>query len=105
MNLKDIQFTQQALNVNTEVIAENEAILTPNPMSYNADLSFYAETNAVTKIEVYNVTGALVKNMEENTTIGNNKVSLLREGLKSGVYFIKIRNDFRNYKTIKLVVN
>lgn len=105
MNLKDIQFTQQALNVNTEVIAENEAILTPNPMSYNADLSFYAETNAVTKIEVYNVTGALVKYTEENTTIGNNKVSLLREGLKSGVYFIKIRNDFRNYKTIKLVVN
>ncbi|WP_231874631.1 DUF6923 family protein [Polaribacter atrinae] len=105
MNLKDIQFTQQALNVNTEVIAENEAILTPNPMSYNANLSFYAETNAVTKIEVYNVTGALVKYTEENTTIGNNKVSLLREGLKSGVYFIKIRNDFRNYKTIKLVVN
>ncbi|KGL58540.1 T9SS type A sorting domain-containing protein [Polaribacter sp. Hel1_85] len=105
MSLKDIQFTQQVLSVGNEVIAENEAILMPNPMHVSSELSFYAETNSNTKIEVYNLTGALIRRTEENTAIGNNKVSLQREGLKPGMYFVKIRNDFRNYKAIKLVVN
>jgi hypothetical protein len=105
MNLKDILFTQQVLSVNTDVIALNEALLMPNPMSKSTTLSFYAETNTITKIEIYNVTGALVRSTEENTTIGNNNISLQKEALKTGIYFIKIRNDFRNYKTIKLVVN
>ena len=103
--LKNIQFTEQVLSVGNEVMAENEVMLNPNPLSISSDLSFYAETNAKTKIEIYSLTGALVKRIEENTIIGNNKISLQREGLKSGMYFVKIRNDFRNYKTIKLVVN
>lgn len=105
MNLKDIAFTQKVLGVETEVIAENEALLMPNPMNKKAELSFYSETNATTKIEIYNLTGSLIRKTEENTTIGNNRLHILREGLKSGIYFIKIKNDFRNYKTIKLVVN
>ncbi|MEO9570366.1 MAG: T9SS type A sorting domain-containing protein [Polaribacter sp.] len=105
MSLNDIQFTQQVLSVGNEVIAENEAILMPNPMSTNSELSFYAETNSKTKIEIYNLTGALIRRTEENTMIGNNKITLQKEALKSGVYFVKIRNNYRNYKTIKLVVN
>ncbi|MCL7765268.1 T9SS type A sorting domain-containing protein [Polaribacter sp. Z014] len=104
MNLKDIQFTTQVLGVQTEVIAENEALLMPNPMKDVAELSFYSETNATTSIEVYNLTGSLIRKTIENTTIGNNSVSIVREGLKKGIYFIKIRNDFRNYKTLKLII-
>ncbi|WP_159948978.1 DUF6923 family protein [Polaribacter septentrionalilitoris] len=105
MSLKDIQFTHQVLSVGDEVIAENEAVLMPNPMHNNAELSFYAETNSNTKIEIYNLTGALIRRIEKYTVIGNNKISLPREGLKPGMYFLKIRNKFRNYKIIKLVVN
>ncbi|QXP62953.1 T9SS type A sorting domain-containing protein [Polaribacter sp. HaHaR_3_91] len=104
MSLKDIEFTSNVLGVETEVIAENEALLTPNPMKDRSELSFYSETNAITNFEVYNLTGALIRKTKENTTIGNNSVSILREGLKPGVYFIKIRNDFRNYKTLKLII-
>ena len=105
MNLKNIQFTEQVLSVGTEVIAENEVVVNPNPLNISSELSFYAETDANTHIEIYSITGALVRKFEENTIIGNNKFQLKRGGLKTGMYFIKIRNDFRNYKTLKLVVD
>ncbi|WP_299059736.1 T9SS type A sorting domain-containing protein [uncultured Polaribacter sp.] len=105
MNLKNIVFTQQVLGVETEIVAENEVLLMPNPLVDNSELSFYAETNTSTKIEVYNLTGSLVRKTVENTVIGNNRISIQREGLKSGIYFVKIRNDFRNYKTLKMIVN
>ena len=105
MSLKDIQFTQKVLGVDANVIAEDEVLLVPNPMKYSSELSFYSEINTNTIIEVFNLTGSLIRKIEENTIIGNNKISMLREGLKPGIYFIKIRNDFGNYKTIKLVVN
>lgn len=105
MNIKDIQFRQQVLGVDTEVIAQNEALLTPNPMSSNSQLSFYSEVDANTDIEIYSLTGALLKRIEENSVIGNNKITILKEGLRPGLYFVKIGNDYRNYKTIKLIVN
>jgi hypothetical protein len=105
MDLKNIQFTEQVLGVDTEIVAENEVLLMPNPMESSAELSFYSETNAATKMEVFNLTGSLIRKTEENTIIGNNKITILREGLRPGIYFVKVRNDFRNYKTIKLVVN
>ena len=105
MNLNNIQFTEQVLGVDTAVIEENNVLLMPNPMKSSAELSFYSETNAEIKIEVFNLTGSLIRKTEEITIIGNNKITILREGLRPGMYFVKIRNDFRNYKTIKLVVN
>ena len=105
MNLKNIEFTKQVLSVGSELIAENEALLIPNPMINSSELSFYSEINTKTNINIYSLTGALIKKIEEKTIAGNNNIKLLKEGLKSGMYFIKIKNDFRNYKTIKLIVN
>ena len=105
VKISNIQFTQQVLGIDDDVIAENEALLFPNPMKATTELSFYSEINTTTEIEVYHLTGALVKTIKENTIIGNNRITILREGLKPGMYFLKIRNNFRNYKTIKLVVN
>lgn len=105
LNISDILFARQVLSVDSEIIAENEVLITPNPMSHNSEISFYSELNTKTDIEIYSITGALIKRIEENTTAGNNKINVFREGLKSGFYFVKIKNDYRNYKTIKLIIN
>ncbi len=105
LNISDILFARQVLSVDSEIIAENEVLITPNPMSHNSEISFYSELNTKTDIEIYSITGALIKRIEENTTTGNNKINVFREGLKSGFYFVKIKNDYRNYKTIKLIIN
>ena len=74
-------------------------------MPYKSQISFYSEINTTTKIEILSLTGALIKKVVINTEIGNNNIELFREGLKRGLYFIKISNDYRNYNTNKLIIN
>ena len=74
-------------------------------MNSKSEISFYSETNASTKIDIYSLTGALIRRVVVDTEIGNNKHDLYREGLKRGLYFIKISNDYRNYNTNKLIIN
>jgi hypothetical protein len=105
LDLKNIEFTQRTLSIGNDIIKENESILYPNPMSLKADLSFYSEVSTSSKIEIYNITGSLIRNMEITTEIGNNNIEIFRKGLKTGLYFIKISNDFRNYNTKKLIIN
>lgn len=105
MNLKNIDFSNQVLSNGDVVFNENETILYPNPLSVQADLSFYSEIATSSKIEIYNLSGALIKSIPVEAEIGNNKITVFREGLKSGLYLMKLSNKFRNYKTMKLVVN
>ena len=105
LDLKNIEFTQRTLSIGNDIIKENESILYPNPMSLKADLSFYSEVSTSSKIEIYNITGSLIRKMEITTEIGNNNIEIFRKGLKTGLYFIKISNDFRNYNTKKLIIN
>lgn len=106
LNLIDIQFSESgALGLNEKIIEENKTIIFPNPMSLGAEISFYSEVDASTKIEIYSLTGARIKKFEVDTKIGNNKIDLERAGLKRGLFFVKISNDFRNYNTTKLIVN
>ncbi|WP_405609368.1 DUF6923 family protein [Polaribacter sp. Asnod1-A03] len=106
LNLSDIEFTDSVLSVNDdEVIAENKSIIYPNPMSSTSEISFYSEINTTTQIEVYSLTGARIRKFEVNTEIGNNRIELQRDGLKTGLYFVKISNDYRDYDTNKLIIN
>jgi len=105
MNLSDIQFTQNALSTENVVIDENETLLFPNPMKTVSQIRFYSEVNAETAIEIYNMAGILVKKLTLETTTGNNSVDINRNGLSSGLYFIKISNDYRTYNSKKLVLN
>ncbi|MFY9243461.1 MAG: T9SS type A sorting domain-containing protein [Polaribacter sp.] len=105
MNIKNIEFTKKVLSTNNEIIKENETLLYPNPMNSKTEIRFYSETNTTTKILIYNLTGILVKKLIVDTEIGNNKVELFKEGLSSGLYFIKISNDYRIYNAKKLVIN
>ncbi len=105
MVIKNIEFNQKALGLDSEVIEESETIIFPNPMNSNSEIRFYSEVNTTSKIEIYSLTGALIKKVVIDAEIGNNSVDLYREGLKRGLYFIKISNDYRNYNTNKLVIN
>ena len=105
MNLSDIQFTQNALSTDNVVVDENETLLFPNPMKTVSEIRFYSEVNAETAIEIYNMAGILVKKLTLETSIGNNSVDINRNGLSSGLYIIKISNDYRTYNSKKLVLN
>jgi hypothetical protein len=105
MNIKNIEFTQSVLSVNSEIIEENTTLLYPNPMSSKSEIRFYSDVHTTSKIEIFNLTGTLIRKLVVDTEIGNNTIELFREGLSTGLYFIKISNDYRNYNANKLVVN
>ena len=80
---------------NTESVVENEinnASIFPNP----SNGEFTVKCDNMTHILIYNVIGSLVKDIETNTD------NYVVKGLKSGVYFVNIRNNDNNI--IKKVV-
>ena len=105
LNLSDIEFTQKALSVDDNVVPENETVIYPNPLSSQSDIIFYAEAVVDVDIEIYNITGALVNKTTIRTEIGNNKITLYKKNLKTGLYFVKINSKYRTYKSNKLIVN
>ena len=80
---------------NTESVMENEinnASIFPNP----SNGEFTVQFDNMTHILIYNVIGSLVKDIETNAD------NYVVKGLKSGVYFVNIRNNDNNI--IKKVV-
>ncbi len=79
----------------TESVVENEFInasIFPNP----SNGEFTVKCDKMTHILIYNVIGSLVKDIETNAD------NYVVKGLKSGVYFVNIRNNDNNI--IKKVV-
>ncbi|MBO5854146.1 MAG: T9SS type A sorting domain-containing protein, partial [Bacteroidales bacterium] len=79
----------------TESVVENEFInasIFPNP----SNGEFTVKCDNMTHILIYNVIGSLVKDIETNAD------NYVVKGLKSGVYFVNIRNNDNNI--IKKVV-
>lgn len=102
--IKDLVFIQKTLSVDNNVVEEGETVLYPNPMKLSTELSFYSEVEARSKLEVYNITGALLKRTYFDTKFGNNKISLEKEKLSAGLYFVKLSNNNKTYKTKKLII-
>ena len=104
LSLNDLVFSQKTLSTTTVAIAEGKTALFPNPMANNTELSFYSEVQANTTLAIYNITGALLREMKIETTFGNNKIILERNKLSAGLYFVQLSNNNRVYETQKLIV-
>jgi hypothetical protein len=56
--------------------------------------------NGALELEIYPITGTLIKQVLIQTEIGNNRIELYRERLKRRLYFIKISNYFESITQI-----
>lgn len=105
MNIKNINFSQQVLSTSETVFKENETVFYPNPMQKSSELSFYSEVATLSTLEIYSLSGVLIRKIAVDVAQGNNSVTIFRGGLKSGLYLMKLSNKFRNYKAKKVVIN
>jgi len=74
----------------------------PNPVSngiLNVDATFY---NGRVNIDIYNLLGAKVFSVEENA---GDKIRLNLNGMKKGMYVVKINNNQGSSQSQKLIVN
>lgn len=81
----------------TEDFSLKASSIVPNPSSGN----FMVKTKTnLSKINVYNQSGALVKAIEVNE--GSNEVQVDIKGIQSGMYFLELQND--SEKTWKKII-
>ena len=88
---KAYSFTD-ALSVNQ--FDHNSFNLAPNPTK-----DVFSFNNDVAKVQIFNITGQLVKTF--NNAVANERLSILE--LNQGIYFVKVTDSNLNEKTIKLI--
>ena len=74
--------------------ANNSFSVAPNPTK-----GIFAINSDVTKVQIFNLTGQLVKTF--NNAAANESLSISE--LNQGVYFVKVTDSNLNEKTIKLI--
>ena len=87
-----------------EVKVENNIynITYSNPFNQSIKLLYESKNNELTKIKLFNLNGAIVKELNHFSIIGLNSINISSNNLSKGLYIINIEND--NYSTnLKLI--
>jgi hypothetical protein len=104
LDLRNIVFTQNTLSEDGYLVNKGHLELYPNPMGSVSELSFYSEVSAKSSIKIYNILGVLVSKINFTTEIGTNTIAIKKGRLSSGMYFVKISNDYKMYNSKKLII-
>ncbi|MGL5112773.1 MAG: DUF6923 family protein [Flavobacterium sp.] len=106
MDLQMIQFSKDlTLTATAFKNVESGMFLSPNPMNQNSVLSFTAAIGGKAKLEIFNVAGALVKEVAIDIKSGTNQIVISRDNLVAGVYFCKVTGSSIKFEAQKLIVN
>lgn len=83
-----------ALGINDEAVETQNIAVFPNPAesSFTIDLTSFSTSNIT--VELYDVLGKKVRSV---SGINNDKFTLSRDGLKSGIYMIRISADGKQF--------
>jgi hypothetical protein len=97
--------TRMALGTQTINRQTVNSSLYPNPATTSAAINFTLTLPTAVSVNVYDITGRLVKNvLHENRTAGNQQVQINTEDLQNGIYFYTISgNGFSETKKFVIV--
>jgi len=109
VEISGINFTMgEVLSIDDHLLAfqndKRKINIAPNPMSSSSNISFLTENTGICELIIYNSLGVLIERKKINATTGLNTLNIEKRNLSSGLYFIKIRMQNTNYKTVKLLI-
>ncbi|WP_117885674.1 DUF6923 family protein [Aureibaculum luteum] len=108
MHLKQLRFTTgktlavENLNSGDDLL---NPIVVPNPMTTSSKIHFTSQQAENVTLFVYNQLGTIVKQVSFQTVVGKNEILLNKDNLTSGMYLCKVKSNYVEYKTTKLIVN
>ena len=70
----------------------DKSVIFPNPASHSAYLTVEMPEKGNLNIGIYNIVGQLVKSIDAETTMGSNTLALDLNGIKTGIYMVKIKS-------------
>lgn len=98
------------ISVSTVLSAEeieifNDIALLPNPSAHDMQLRFGLEESVEVSLELADITGKIIR-VERlgNLSSGQHLIQVEREGLKAGLYLIRLRTE-NGFKVIRAVFN
>jgi subtilisin family serine protease len=94
--------SHSTLSINDIDVLNDNIVLYPNPTSNNNLLRVRGIDNGIHEINIYNNLGQLINKNE--ITVDNSIVSILIENLKSGLYYINIKNKLNNAIVMKKLI-
>ena len=66
----------------------------PNPFTGTTTIAYSVETTSMTRLDVYDVTGKLVKNLFNDIQVpGRHEIAFSAEGMPAGMYYCRARSD------------
>ena len=91
---------------NSKLLSGNNLSVYPNPASGNVSISFTTSVTSKTKLELYDMSGKLVKNLYEGVLSKNarQKLELQTESLPAGIYIVSLQTGNKIVSQSKLVV-
>lgn len=103
VEMKNISF--ETKEVDNYQFSKDKAIVYPNPVVSNSIVSFYTESLSQCEFLIYDTTGALVKKFNPSSSLGFNEIEISKEGLISGIYYLKVFTDNKSFETVQLIIN
>ncbi|WP_239760632.1 T9SS type A sorting domain-containing protein [Tenacibaculum finnmarkense] len=106
INLENIRFSTGTKVVVPELITKGNALkAAPNPLETISEIYFNTNQIATVRLVIYNQLGRVVKEIPYRTIVGENKITLKKERLTTGLYFCKIIGASEDHKVVKLIIN
>ncbi|SOU87210.1 DUF6923 family protein [Tenacibaculum dicentrarchi] len=106
INLENIRFSRSNKIVIPESITEGNSLkAVPNPLEKISEIYFNTNQIATVRLVIYNQLGRVVKEIPYTTIVGENKITLKKERLSTGLYFCKIIGASEDHKVVKLIIN
>jgi hypothetical protein len=85
------------------VVSVKELTLQPNPAKSITYLSFHADKQYAYTLQLFDITGKLLLQKNAVAQTGLNNVPINVEQFTNGLYFVALKNDKGEIKTVKLV--
>ncbi len=102
--LCDAAYSSMIVGVDENITNASDVVCYPNPFSTVTNLKFNLKEYSLVKATLYDLNGKQVKSLDNNyMNPGTHYIQVSSDGLKNGVYFLKL--NLNNYvKTLKLSI-
>ena len=85
--------------------SQNEMTVYPNPSNGDFTLEItWNQPNTFTQIQIIDLTGKIIQQMELNLNVGTTQVAFDQENLQMGTYLIRIQESNLGLKPVRLVI-
>ena len=101
--VNDITFTERAQN-GLGNLPSNKVVMVPNPVVSTGSILFYSEKRQQLELIITDIAGKVVRSDQLEVENAHNTVEFTRQGLKPGMYFLKLYGESSQYETVKLLI-